>query len=81
MQDAPDSATELSQPVKSKGVVDFDSARKAIRGAFMAEPGKPFTLRTEICTHVSKAIEKNSDHGGSVAGGAKHGNVDGKEID
>lgn len=59
MMEVPELAEGLLQPFKSQGALEVDDVGIVIRGKFMAEPGKQFTLRREILARVQHVFEEN----------------------
>ncbi len=59
MLEHPELGQDFLQPFKSQGVFDFDDVGMIIRGKFMAEPGKQFTLRKEIFNRVKAHFAEN----------------------
>lgn len=59
MLEHPELGGDFLQPFKSQGVFDFDDVGMIIRGKFMAEPGKQFTLRKEIFNRVKAHFAEN----------------------
>ena len=76
LEQVPELAKDMIQPFKSQGVLEVDDVGIVIRGKFMANPGKQFTLRKEIYQRVASAFAEN---GISFARREVHVKVDGGE--